>query len=1190
MGGLATIGAAEPLPSLLLGNPVHLATGNKYQLDVDLPANPAAPGLELVRHYNGLSVRGGALGRNWALSYDTRLLRRGGRWLVRQADGSERAIPPPAISREGVSTWRWPSGRELVFDSNGHLVIVRAGRTTLARIHRHAAPDRRAGLVRRVDSPAGHALHFHYEERHGQHVLTAVDTPLGRFRYHYDAPPLASGHAAPRLTAVERPDGMTRHYHYEPERQAGNPYALTGISLGATGLPPLRMATWGYDLYGRVATMHRHGQGQTALEIHYLRRATGQRAGLTRVRGSQGQEQWLRFLRLGREYRLLERRATAQPDDATLVRHDSRGRLRAIGGLELQRDEFHGLRALRVPEQGWPGLALRRERRLNRYAWHSTTTGWTTLEGDAAGRPAALRHANGDMLRVRYDAQGRPAKLTETLAGGMRSNVTRLWWNSTRLVRIQHPNEDEARHYDAHGRLATRTVRRPAVGGGPDTVFRDTFHYDHRGRLSRHGLPEGGALHYTWSNEPGRPGSLAAIHWEDARGRRHPVITSEGESAGYRYGNGLALATGALRGPHVDTLVLGSDDETLWVQYRRHDPRGRIVSDAHVHPSASRHEETRFVHDDRSRLKGARQERDNESRHEWYAWRDDGRLAARFGDGKTLRPGVERDASGLPVRWGNFVLGYGPGRRLESVALADGGRPVAQYLHNALGHRISAARADGTTHFLHVDGQVAAEAHRAEGESRPRVVRRYVRAGLTPVALIEYPADAPPRLYAVHADLSGAPRMLTDSDRRIRWLASYSPTGRASRVLGDIDFPLRLLGQYEDAETGWHDNVLRTYVPDLGQFLEPDPLGPVPGSDTYGYAAQQPWRYADPDGLLLFAFDGTRQSADTMGNVWRLAQAYRDGAAHYHSGPGNSHFLDWDAIVAWRAGRILENQWQALLTAVEHHPPGTVLPIDIVGFSRGAALARHFGNRVASHVSQGVFRVTDSMRGEISACVDLRFMGLFDTVGQFGVGGSHNHLYDLGVSEMWSWVAHAVAMHEHRWAFPLTSADAGGAGNVVEAPFIGAHADIGGGVALHEPPSGAAQGGAGTPVAPSHTASDLADVALAWMHWQAIAASVDFDALAPSDTTADTPILRDMRSPLWRTVQRGDRAVLAPSGARRHTYQDDDARLGRATRAELERLIERVENWRMQADEGVGVVDMTGYAQWLAETLGWPAQ
>src|SRR5690606_2465684 len=132
--------------------------------------------------------------------------------------------------------------------------------------------------------------------------------------------------------------------------------------------------------------------------------------------------------------------------------------------------------------------------------------------------------------------------------------------------------------------------------------------------------------------------------------------------------------------------------------------------------------------------------------------------------------------------------------------------------------------------------------------------------------------------------------------QRLLWVASYSATGKASQITETMDFQIRLPGQIESAETGWHDNLLRTYDPESGHYLEPDPLGPIPGNQALGYAAQQPRRYVDPLGLVLFAFDGTRNNPVTQTNVWKLGQRYKDGAVFYHSGPGNPYFIDWDAL------------------------------------------------------------------------------------------------------------------------------------------------------------------------------------------------------------------------------------------------------------------------------------------------------
>ena len=1176
-GGTATLGNHEPSPGFGLGNPVHLATGNKYQLDIDLPPNRSAPGLELVRHYNGLSTRAGALGRNWTLSYDTQLQRHGGGWRLRQADGSIKPVAAPLPQGDGW-VWQGPGGRQLQFDAHGRLTGIRSARNTLIRIERHAGPQPLAGQIARVESAGGHALTFHYASEQGHTVLQAVDTHLGRFDYRYGRPDPITGQSTPRLEAVTRPDGMQRQYHYEARHQSGNPYALTGISLQAPGDAAQRLNTWEYDRYARVTGLHPHGRSRPALRVEYLRSARGARSGLTRVHSDNGFIGSIRFQRGEGGYRLLSRRLHRPDSPAETVEYDSDGRLTGLGNWQLQRTRSGELAGLIPQAPGWPGLAFELERKQGRQLWRSHATGQTVLQAGPDGRPQRLQYANGDTLELQHDRQGRPIRLSYFTAGTTQAQRTRLSWHGHRLTRLEHPFETEVRQYDAQGHITQRTLQRPAAPGAAPARFQETFSHDALGRLRRHDLPEGGALFYHWDDAVSR-GRLTGLSWEDAQGRKHEVITSHPEQPGYRHGNQLSLYTGAHTGPQADTLLLFKGDTPLWRQQRRYDAAGRLLQDLHDYPAAGHHDHQHYVHDERSRLQGALHHHPGGGDRWWYAWQANGALAALKSQDHRQRVHIQRDPSGLPQQLGRYRLQYGPQRRLQTVTQADTGEVIAQYRHNAFGHRIL-KQADGiTTHYLYAHDRLVAEARSPTPGSPPQITRRYLYAGLTAVGMILYPPGEPPQLYAVHTDLSGAPRMLTGPQQELRWLASYSPTGQAQRVAGDLEFPLRFPGQYEDAETGWHDNLLRTYAPELGQYLEPDPLGPLPDTDIYGYARQQPWRHADPHGLLLFAFDGTRYSADSMSNTWLLAQAYRDGTAHYHSGPGNSLFLDWDAVVAWNAGRILENQWQALLTSLEQQAADTTVPVDIIGFSRGAALARHFGNRIASHVQDGLFSVDDPLRGRVSACVDLRFMGLFDSVSQFGVAGSHNHLYDFGIAELWSWVSHAVALHEHRWTFPLTSANAGGAGNVVEAPFVGAHADIGGGLTLHDSQA--------DPADNSAAASDLAKVALGWMHWQAQAASVDFAALGQANTQLQAPVLRDMRSPLARSLQDGDRAVATPAGGVRHPYQDDDPRLGRTVRSQVERFIERSPDWRSQGGEAVGTVDMTGYARWLEDTLGW---
>src|SRR5690606_23588323 len=104
-----------------------------------------------------------------------------------------------------------------------------------------------------------------------------------------------------------------------------------------------------------------------------------------------------------------------------------------------------------------------------------------------------------------------------------------------------------------------------------------------------------------------------------------------------------------------------------------------------------------------------------------------------------------------------------------------------------------------------------------------------------------------------------------------KWLALPEPEGKMTPLIARLRQPLRYPGQYHDEATGWADNLYRTYDPAFGHYLEPDPVGPLPGQDPLGYAAAQPRRYVDPLGLLLFAFDGTlNQGSKTSSNVYKL--------------------------------------------------------------------------------------------------------------------------------------------------------------------------------------------------------------------------------------------------------------------------------------------------------------------------------
>jgi T6SS, Phospholipase effector Tle1-like, catalytic domain len=112
---------------------------------------------------------------------------------------------------------------------------------------------------------------------------------------------------------------------------------------------------------------------------------------------------------------------------------------------------------------------------------------------------------------------------------------------------------------------------------------------------------------------------------------------------------------------------------------------------------------------------------------------------------------------------------------------------------------------------------------------------------------------------------------------------------------------------------------------------------------------------------------------------------------------------------------------------------------DLFGFSRGAALARHFVNLI--HAWPEIWPPV--------AKANIEFVGLFDTVGSFYVpGNSENFDFNLHLhSQSANHVVHLTAFHEIRKNFPLTSIRSaqGLPVNFTEKAMPGVHSDVGGG-------------------------------------------------------------------------------------------------------------------------------------------------
>jgi uncharacterized protein (DUF2235 family) len=213
--------------------------------------------------------------------------------------------------------------------------------------------------------------------------------------------------------------------------------------------------------------------------------------------------------------------------------------------------------------------------------------------------------------------------------------------------------------------------------------------------------------------------------------------------------------------------------------------------------------------------------------------------------------------------------------------------------------------------------------------------------------------------------------------------------------------------------------------------------------------------------MALYAFDGTWNSEKDAGrydqntNVVRFKDLY-SGTRFFYQGVGTKHGLV-GKIVGGAFGVGGHDRIGGARRDLERQFAAGDRDVDVVGFSRGAALAVHFCNVVGDGVVVNGTKVTPV----------IRFLGVFDVVAAFGIpidiGLSFNRInlgYRLGLAKAVKHCYHALALDESRKAFRPTRVKSG-----CEVWFRGVHSDVGGGNNNHA----------------------LNDISLRWMLHKAIA-------------------------------------------------------------------------------------------------------
>ena len=80
---------------------------------------------------------------------------------------------------------------------------------------------------------------------------------------------------------------------------------------------------------------------------------------------------------------------------------------------------------------------------------------------------------------------------------------------------------------------------------------------------------------------------------------------------------------------------------------------------------------------------------------------------------------------------------------------------------------------------------------------------------------------------------------MTDDEGNLVWFGNYTGWGRLkeeSKVTDSVYQPFRLQNQYADREIGLHYNLMRYYEPEVGRFVNQDPIGLGGGTNFYQFS------------------------------------------------------------------------------------------------------------------------------------------------------------------------------------------------------------------------------------------------------------------------------------------------------------------------------------------------------------------
>ncbi|WP_405118179.1 RHS repeat-associated core domain-containing protein [Pseudomonas leptonychotis] len=190
--------------------------------------------------------------------------------------------------------------------------------------------------------------------------------------------------------------------------------------------------------------------------------------------------------------------------------------------------------------------------------------------------------------------------------------------------------------------------------------------------------------------------------------------------------------------------------------------------------------------------------------------------------------------------------------RERLVEVQKNGQPLVKYAYNPLGQRISKTLLAGNhaTYYLYSEEGLVGE-YDAQGQLKQEYAYDPTKPWMSQPLFTRAQRNDTQAWAVGYFGTShlGTPEVAFEKSGEVTWRAKAQAFGETQVTLNIINNALRFPGQYFDQETGLYQNYFRDYDPQLGRYVQSDPIGLSGGLSTYSYVMGAPLMNFDIFGL-----------------------------------------------------------------------------------------------------------------------------------------------------------------------------------------------------------------------------------------------------------------------------------------------------------------------------------------------------